>query len=104
MTDMRRAYEHAMHMSIMCPATHVREPTTGEAACSRRSRHVGLRSEAIRVELFFRELAVRDEIAPRRIDHDRDAARVDLVRRKIRQVLHHRAVHEARAPGPRILG
>ncbi len=69
----------------------------------RRLSDIGLRGEAVGVELVFRQLARGDEVLARRVDHDRHAAGIDLVLRQVREVLHHRAVHETRAARPVVL-
>ncbi len=65
---------------------------------------IGLGGEAVRVELVLGKLALRDEVLARRVHHDRHAAGVDLVAGEIGQVLHHRAMHEAAAAAPLVLG
>src|SRR5258708_3830858 len=60
--------------------------------------------ETVRVELIGGKRAELREIVPRRIDHQRCAARVDLVAGKIRIVFQHRRMDESRAAGPRIFG
>ena len=46
----------------------------------------------------------RREIAVRGFHHERIAARINLVAGQIRKILHHRAVNEAGAPLPGVLG
>ena len=65
---------------------------------------VGLGRERVGVELVVGQAAAGDEVALRRLDHDRRAAGIDLVARQVRQVVHHRLVDEAGAAGPVVLG
>jgi hypothetical protein len=74
---------------------------SGLGRCTRR---VCGRGEAVGVELVLGQLALANEIAARRVHHDRHAAGVHLVTREVREVLHYRMVHEARAPAPGVLG
>src|SRR5262245_18835135 len=64
----------------------------------------GAGRERIGIELVFRQPALGGEITPRRVDHYRRAAGVDLVAGQIGKILHHRAVHESRAAGPGVGG
>ncbi|CAM2158584.1 hypothetical protein PT2222_40385 [Paraburkholderia tropica] len=68
-----------------------------------RIREVGGARERVRVELVFGQAVMLREIALRRLDHHRRAARVDLMAGQIGQILDHGAVHEARAAGPGVL-
>src|SRR5690349_16845733 len=61
---------------------------------------VGLGQERIGIELFRRQPALQAEILARRLDHDGRAASVDLHAGHVREILHHRAVHETGAPAP----
>src|SRR4029453_6971900 len=60
--------------------------------------------EAVREEFLRRQRALLREVATRRIDHPRAAARVHLVAREIAEVVEHRAMNESRAAGPRVFG
>ncbi|MBX3607875.1 MAG: NAD-dependent epimerase/dehydratase family protein [Piscinibacter sp.] len=65
---------------------------------------VCLRGKTVRIELVVGQAALRDEIAPGRLDHDRRPAGIDLVGGKIGQVRHHRLVDQAGAAPPVVPG
>mmetsp|Transcript_41205 Transcript_41205/g.96295 ORF Transcript_41205/g.96295 Transcript_41205/m.96295 type:complete len:555 (-) Transcript_41205:257-1921(-) len=61
---------------------------------------VRLGRERVGVELLGRQAALRDKVLLRRVHHDGRAAGIDLVAGEVRQIRHHRAVHEAGAARP----
>ena len=61
---------------------------------------IGLRSKRVGVKLFGRQLALGDEIALRRIDHNRRAAGINLMLRQVREVGDDGLMHEAVATAP----